>query len=421
MNFDYFSRQKMIISPEASKLIKNAKILVVGVGAGGNEVLKNLLLIGFGNITIIDFDHIEDSNLSRTTLFRKEDIGKSKAVVAAERLTEIALHESPNIRAFHGNLMTEIGKNIFWEHDIVICCVDTQKARAYINDWCVLSNTPFFEMGFSNYDVNVCFFAPEGGIVQSDGTRKDKLPSNDGIFPKFEGKFPVCLREEIGIKSFDEKRNSCSGYKMQDINLTKIPTIQVSAAMAGALVAMELIKYLDGKDTIRNKMFMFYGQTYGTDIFNYHRNHACSIHEEKIDCVIPIEVKSTTTLKEFIQSITDYFCTQILLYLPESYIISGKCHGCGKIISYNKRHSQISHNERWCDDCRNAYPNFETITNFGSSGTLLVKTESSLDLSEEILSRTLAQVGIPENDVLKVKAISDIDFKIYYITNKSKL
>jgi adenylyltransferase/sulfurtransferase len=374
--------------------------------------------MGFGNITIIDFDHIEDSNLSRTTLFRKEDIGKSKAVVAAERLTEMALHESPNIRAYHGNLMTDIGKGIFWEHDIVICCVDTQKARAYINDWCVRSNTPFFEMGFSNYDVDICFFAPDGGIIQSDGTRKAKLPSEDGIFPKFEGEFPVCLREVIGVESFDEKRNSCSGYKVQDVNLTKIPTIQVSAAMAGVLVATELIKYLDGKDNIRNKMLMYFGLIHKTDIFNYQRNPVCHIHNEKIDNVIPVQVESTTTLKDFITSIGNVLNAQILLYLPEKYIISGKCHICGKTIEYNKRHSQFWDNERWCEDCRNANPNYEHVINYGSE-TVLVPEEISLGLSEEILARTLLQASIPENDVLKVLAITDTDFKTYYIINKS--
>jgi len=388
------------------------------VGAGGNEVLKNLLLMGFGNITIIDFDHVEDSNLSRTTLFRKEDIGKSKAVVAAERLTEMALHESPNIRALHGNLMTEIGKNIFWEHDIVISCVDTQNARVYINDWCVRANTPFFEMGFSNYDVNVCFFTPEGRIVQTDGIAIEKLPSHNGVFPRLEGDFPVCLREEIGIKSFDDERHSCSGFKVKDTNLTKIPTIQVSAAMAGVLVAMELIKYLDGKDTIRNKMLMFYGQTYGTDIFNYQRNPACRIHDEKIDCVVPIEVHSKTTLKEFIQKITDRLCAQILLYLPERYIISALCHCCGNVIHYDKRHSQISHTERWCASCREANPNYEMDTKYGSGCTVDVKTESSLGLPEDILGRTLEQVGVPINDVLKVKAISDVNCKMYYVTNR---
>ena len=73
---DYFARQNMIISPETAQYIRDIRILCIGAGAGGNEVLKNLVLMGFGHITIVDFDHVEDSNLSRTILFRKEDIGK---------------------------------------------------------------------------------------------------------------------------------------------------------------------------------------------------------------------------------------------------------------------------------------------------------------------------------------------------------
>lgn len=69
------------------------------------------------------------------------------------------------------------------------------------------------------------------------------------------GTFPVCLREEIGFGNFDEKRNSCSGYKVKDTNLSKIPTIQISAGMAGVLVATELIKYLDGIESIKTRCF----------------------------------------------------------------------------------------------------------------------------------------------------------------------
>ena len=80
-------RQNLMIPPEAAALVKSLKILVIGVGAGGNEVLKNLLLMGFGNFTLLDFDTVEDSNLSRTTLFRKEDIGKSKIYCSSRKTT----------------------------------------------------------------------------------------------------------------------------------------------------------------------------------------------------------------------------------------------------------------------------------------------------------------------------------------------
>src|SRR5262252_8460788 len=66
-----------------------ARVLVVGAGALGNEVLKNLALVGAGSIHMIDLDTVEPSNLSRSVLFRPEDGGQPKAVVAARRAREI--------------------------------------------------------------------------------------------------------------------------------------------------------------------------------------------------------------------------------------------------------------------------------------------------------------------------------------------
>src|SRR6478672_779823 len=60
-----------------------AKVLVVGAGAPGNEVMKNLALVGVGTTFLIDLDRIEASNLSRSVLFRAEDAGSPKAEVAA--------------------------------------------------------------------------------------------------------------------------------------------------------------------------------------------------------------------------------------------------------------------------------------------------------------------------------------------------
>jgi adenylyltransferase/sulfurtransferase len=63
--------------------------LVIGAGALGNEIIKNLALTGIGNILLVDFDQIEPSNLSRSILFRETDRGRYKADVAAERAREI--------------------------------------------------------------------------------------------------------------------------------------------------------------------------------------------------------------------------------------------------------------------------------------------------------------------------------------------
>ena len=69
--------------------IKKTHILVVGAGALGNEVLKNMALLGIGNIVVIDMDIIEKSNLSRSVLFRESDENLSKAECAAQMMKVI--------------------------------------------------------------------------------------------------------------------------------------------------------------------------------------------------------------------------------------------------------------------------------------------------------------------------------------------
>src|ERR1700710_2812493 len=81
---DRYSRLRLIPWWRQERLAA-AKVLVVGAGALGNEVIKNLALLGIGTTYLIDLDDVEPSNLSRSVLFRQADGGRPKAVVAAER------------------------------------------------------------------------------------------------------------------------------------------------------------------------------------------------------------------------------------------------------------------------------------------------------------------------------------------------
>src|SRR3954463_5918424 len=85
--------------------LSSARVLVVGAGALGNEVLKNLALLGVGTVFVIDLDMVEPSNLSRSVLFRAEDGGRAKAEVAARRAREI--NPDLTIVAMRGDVITD--------------------------------------------------------------------------------------------------------------------------------------------------------------------------------------------------------------------------------------------------------------------------------------------------------------------------
>ena len=90
--------------------LSNAKVVVIGAGALGNELLKNLALLGVGNVFIADLDNIENSNLSRSVLYRAADCGQPKAEVAAARAKDI--YPEMKTRAFVGNIVYDLGQGL---------------------------------------------------------------------------------------------------------------------------------------------------------------------------------------------------------------------------------------------------------------------------------------------------------------------
>src|SRR3954465_14116269 len=107
---DRFHRFKLISWWDQEKL-KNAKIVVIGAGALGNEIIKNLALLGVGNVLIADMDRIENSNLSRSALYRASDNGQLKADVAARAAKD--LYPDGNYQAFNGNVVYDLGMGAF--------------------------------------------------------------------------------------------------------------------------------------------------------------------------------------------------------------------------------------------------------------------------------------------------------------------
>src|SRR5215211_766210 len=97
---DRFSRFRLIGWWDQERL-REANIVVIGAGALGNEILKNLALLGVRRILVIDLDRIEYSNLSRSVLYRPEDVGRTKAEVAANATRALA-HDAV-VQPFNAN------------------------------------------------------------------------------------------------------------------------------------------------------------------------------------------------------------------------------------------------------------------------------------------------------------------------------
>lgn len=144
----------MSIAPDLRRKIEQCKILLVGAGGIGCEVLKNLTLTGFKNIDAIDLDTIDVSNLNRQFLFNKSNVGQSKSEVAIDiAKKEYAFSsESLNLKAIHKSIMlSEFDVDFYKQYSMVINALDNRAARSHVNRMCLSAQIPLLESGTAGY------------------------------------------------------------------------------------------------------------------------------------------------------------------------------------------------------------------------------------------------------------------------------
>ena len=127
--------------------VSAARVMVVGCGALGNEVLKNLVLMGVTHIVVVDFDIVEMGNLTRSVLFTKSDAERKrlKVEVVAERLQQ--MNAAVEVTAICGDIAYDVGLGLVRQMDVVIGCVDSRWARFCINRLCMRAGIPWVDGG----------------------------------------------------------------------------------------------------------------------------------------------------------------------------------------------------------------------------------------------------------------------------------
>ncbi|KAG6711715.1 hypothetical protein I3842_05G069100 [Carya illinoinensis] len=137
-------------SQQQLSAIKGSRVLMVGAGGIGCELLKTLALSGFQDIHIIDMDTIEVSNLNRQFLFRQSHVGQSKAKVAREAVLKFRPHIK--ITPYHGNVKDpDFNVDFFKQFNVVLNGLDNLDARRHVNRLSLAAEVPLVESGTTGF------------------------------------------------------------------------------------------------------------------------------------------------------------------------------------------------------------------------------------------------------------------------------
>ena len=194
MNTDQIERYKRHIQLSEigingqEKLLK-AKVLVVGAGGLGSPVLQYLSAAGIGCIGIVDNDVVSFSNLQRQVLFRENQIGNNKAVMAKENLNQV--NSEIDYRAFPVALSEDNAEDIISSFDVVLGCTDNFKSRLLIDNVTRKQKKAFVHASIGAFNGQVAVFNYDGAISYVDlfgnPTDDDKSLGVVGVLPGIIG------------------------------------------------------------------------------------------------------------------------------------------------------------------------------------------------------------------------------------------
>lgn len=355
---DRYARQRLISWWEQERLAA-ARVLVLGAGALGNEILKLLALSGVGHILIYDMDRIEVSNLSRTVLFKDTDEGGYKAEVAAERLAQL----NPQLIAIGRaqNIMHEMGLGIFLWADIVICGLDNRLARMFVNSSCARTGKTWID----------------GAIEGLSGIVRVFDPARTACYE--------CTMNETDRKLVQE-RLSCAMLARDEISRGHVPTTTVAGSLIAALEVQEAIKYLHGQPTLYGEGIHVNGMWNDFNRVQYQRREDCPAHDS-FATVVPLGLGvNDITLGELLDRAEAKLGEGATLELSRDVITGLTCPVCNKNERAGMVLGALRETAARCHVCAT-----HRVVEFSG----IVVRDGKIDLS-----LTPAELGIPPLDII---------------------
>jgi adenylyltransferase/sulfurtransferase len=212
-----YSKQIMIpeIGIRGQEKLKQSNVLVVGAGGLGCPVLQYLSAAGVGKLSIVDFDLVDETNLSRQVLYGSSDLGKLKSIIAKSRLEYLNPLTTYNI--INCRLDSSNALNFLKDFDVIVDATDNLEARYVINDACVFLKKPMVHGSIFKYEGMISVFNYRGGPSYRDFNPeqinmqfRNPAPGSVGFFGVLPGITGTYMANEV-IKIITESGKILSG------------------------------------------------------------------------------------------------------------------------------------------------------------------------------------------------------------------
>ncbi len=351
--------------------VRNATALVVGAGALGNEVLKNLALMGLGNLLIVDFDTIEDSNLSRSVLFREQDRGRRKVDAAAERVKE--LNPDVKVQTWHGDINHGLGLGVFRHVDVIIGCLDNREARLSIDRFAQQVARPWVD----------------GAIQELMGIARLFWPARGGA--SYECTLTDHDYQMIGL------RYSCPLLARDNVLQGKVPTTPTSASIVGAFQTQEALKIIHDMEIEPGKAILINGLT--NDIYKTEYPIRPERLMAPLDPIIELPDNRTdnTTLADLLALAREKVGNTAVLEFAHEIVISMTDPETGARQEVFKRMASLN----------------ESVLNTASGAMRDMELTYRIHGDEPYLERTLAEMDMPPLGIIRARAEGE-DTAVYF-------
>ena len=357
-----YHRQELIGWWDQSRL-SAARVLVVGAGALGNEIVKSLALLGVGHLDIVDMDEVEHSNLARCVLFRDGDEGRPKAEVVAAAARAL----NPDVTAVaHTVPVQQLGLGFLNDVDLVIAGLDNREARLWVGQSCRKLGQHWVDGAIEGLRGLARVFLPDGACYE-------------------------CTLGEADRKIMAQRR-ACRLLTAEEMAGGKVPTNATTASIIAAIEVQEAVKLIVGRDdllALRNTALMYIGETLETYRVTYTEDEFCPSHD-RYDDLISFAVTADASLADVAAAGRARLGEHLdAVELEDDLIVAARCGSCGYHAPVLRSLRSLSRGDGLCPVC---------------GEELTLDARRALDPTDNVLAARLIDLHLAHRDVITVRA-----------------